>query len=613
MQLLIQGVVSKAQESPVNWLGTNANTAINAEGVLYKSASNTQWNAGAYSEELLPYDENGWVETQLTVTNKVWTFGMSREKHPVSFGGSYIEYAIDFKLDGKYAVREFNTVLYNSADSNLFANLGDRFAIRKTDGIIEFLRNGNVFAQATEPCNSDLVVDVSFYSPGAAVGFVKSSFGLPSSILNSPRLVAYWPLTNNLEDKSGNGHHLVANSGFVPVVDTQGGVHFNGIDQHLSASNLPEIKDGFTFSLFVKPETESNYQSYLNYFKEDAGLIFRKLPTNRVHLYSAEAWPSNDVTSEIIPLLNNWQYLTVTWSSLTGHIKYYVNGLLISSSAYSYSGQLNNLANGAGVKLGAKVAVTNGVVYDTAHYFQGSMKEVVVYNYELNADEIHSLYSSGVQIGIGGTGNFCSSITCDGDHVGINNSNPTEKLDVNGAVKIGASTSNDRGAGTIEYDATTGFRGWHNNDWVSFSEGGSGSWTTSNNVMYTGQSQVGIGVTDLDLSAHPNYQLLINGQIGAKNLVIKADGVWPDYVFEKGYEPMSLQEIREYIGTNKHLPGVPSAQEIAEEGISVNEMMHAQMQKIEELTLLLIEMDAVNHQQERQLQQLQRELKSLKH
>ncbi len=517
--MLLCSMAAMAQvASPISWLGTNANTAINAEGVLYKSASNTQWNAGGFSEELLSVNEDGWVETQLTTTNKLWALGMSREKSSGSYALSNIEYLIYFNATGAYSVREFNNQIYNSP-TGVFANLGDRFTIRKTDGVVEFLKNGIVFATATNPCNSDLVVDVSFYSPGAEVGHVNTSFGIPSIEPPISRPIAYWPLTNDFEDKSGNLHHLTNHN---TTIDAEG-TNFNGTDAYLEAFNMPALTDGFTFSAWVKPTRHDVLEAYVQYYKEGNGLLMRE-HADVFYVYNQESWGyTSDALSDITPTPNTWQHFTATWSANSGKINYYFNGQLYYTSALDYNELLATIGYAAKVKIG--VIANNGSESSLIQYFQGHLKEVALYDFALTQAEVATLYGEGIPNNTGGAGS------------------------------------------------------------------GNGDWVSSNDVMYTGQSQVGIGVTDLDLSAHPNYQLLINGQIGAKNLVIKADGVWPDYVFEKGYEPMSLQEIREYIGTNKHLPGVPSAQEIAEEGISVNEMMHAQMQKIEEMTLLMIKLE----------------------
>jgi hypothetical protein len=73
-------------------------------------------------------------------------------------------------------------------------------------------------------------------------------------------------------------------------------------------------------------------------------------------------------------------------------------------------------------------------------------------------------------------------------------------------------------------------------------------------------------------------------------IALKSSSDWSDYVFDQDYKLNSLSEVETFINKNKHLPGVPSANALVKEGgINVNEMFAMQMEKIEELTLYLIE------------------------
>lgn len=85
-------------------------------------------------------------------------------------------------------------------------------------------------------------------------------------------------------------------------------------------------------------------------------------------------------------------------------------------------------------------------------------------------------------------------------------------------------------------------------------------------------------------------RLAVNGSIRAREVKVEATG-WPDYVFEEGYKVGTLAGLESYIKANKHLPEVPSAKEVAANGIELGEMNKLLLQKIEELTLHLIEKD----------------------
>jgi len=69
---------------------------------------------------------------------------------------------------------------------------------------------------------------------------------------------------------------------------------------------------------------------------------------------------------------------------------------------------------------------------------------------------------------------------------------------------------------------------------------------------------------------------------------------WSDFVFDKNYKLPNLLELEEAIQREGHLPGIPSAQEVAEKGVNIAEMQAKLLQKIEELTLYLIELKKEN-------------------
>ncbi|PLX05383.1 MAG: hypothetical protein C0594_07585, partial [Marinilabiliales bacterium] len=88
-----------------------------------------------------------------------------------------------------------------------------------------------------------------------------------------------------------------------------------------------------------------------------------------------------------------------------------------------------------------------------------------------------------------------------------------------------------------------------------------------------------------------------NGVLNAKKIYaeeveVRLDALnmhWPDYVFEDDYQISSIEDIELFIENNKHLPGVPSEEEISEDGINLGEMNAILLEKIEELTLHVIE------------------------
>lgn len=82
----------------------------------------------------------------------------------------------------------------------------------------------------------------------------------------------------------------------------------------------------------------------------------------------------------------------------------------------------------------------------------------------------------------------------------------------------------------------------------------------------------------------------VHGTIYAKEVLVSMPP-FPDYVFEKDYSMMSLDQLEKYIASNGHLPNIPSATEIEENGIGLGELSVIQMEKIEEISLYLIELN----------------------
>lgn len=79
-----------------------------------------------------------------------------------------------------------------------------------------------------------------------------------------------------------------------------------------------------------------------------------------------------------------------------------------------------------------------------------------------------------------------------------------------------------------------------------------------------------------------------------------------DYVFEDNYNLKSLSEVESYVKENKHLPGMPSASEFAEKGMSVSEMSNKLLEKVEELTLHLIRLEKENLELKKEIQDLKK-------
>jgi|GEM_PF-1462488 len=101
-------------------------------------------------------------------------------------------------------------------------------------------------------------------------------------------------------------------------------------------------------------------------------------------------------------------------------------------------------------------------------------------------------------------------------------------------------------------------------------------------INITNLGKVGIGTTT------PQSEFAVNGTITAQRVKVTQTG-WADYVFNKDYPLTPLAAVEKYVTTHQHLEGIPSAAEVAKDGIDVGEINKKLLEKVEELTLYLIE------------------------
>lgn len=116
--------------------------------------------------------------------------------------------------------------------------------------------------------------------------------------------------------------------------------------------------------------------------------------------------------------------------------------------------------------------------------------------------------------------------------------------------------------------------------------------------------RVGIGIPADNMP--PGYLLYVSDGILAERVkvALKDSGDWADFVFDEDYPLLPLHEVKGFIEKNGHLPGVPSASKVADEGIDVAKMDAVLLQKVEELTLYILQLKKENDLMRKELDEL---------
>lgn len=124
-------------------------------------------------------------------------------------------------------------------------------------------------------------------------------------------------------------------------------------------------------------------------------------------------------------------------------------------------------------------------------------------------------------------------------------------------------------------------------------------------LRITNNGKVGIGTTA------PDAELTVDGMIHSEEVKVDLTVPGPDYVFAPDYDLRSLEETSAYITQNRHLPEIPPAKEMEAHGIDLGVMNMKLLQKVEELTLYLIEQNKQIQSQQQEIEELKKTTKRL--
>jgi hypothetical protein len=207
---------------------------------------------------------------------------------------------------------------------------------------------------------------------------------------------------------------------------------------------------------------------------------------------------------------------------------------------------------------------------------------------QLSGDDLRvGTYSSNTlgkfQVRTGGADNLT---VANNGNVGIGTEVPTSKLHVAGRGLF-------RGSGevlAIDGSSNPNIGFYYNTVFRSFI-----SQTSTNLVIGVNGGGLQLDATQIAIGAvvpaASGYRLTVAGKVICEELKVQLQGAWPDYVFQKRYNLMPMSELREYINANNHLPNIPAAAAMEKNGVELGEMQRKMMEKIEELTLYVLELE----------------------
>lgn len=218
---------------------------------------------------------------------------------------------------------------------------------------------------------------------------------------------------------------------------------------------------------------------------------------------------------------------------------------------------------------GAAIRFYGGTTGSSALYFYRNLSTPSLGgSLQYNATNDYLLISNG-------TGAYFTT-----DGMGISTSSPLSKLHVfsgqdaglgnttNGYLMLGSGTSSN-----IIFD---------NNEIMARNNGIAAPLTLQNDG---GSVRIG------NVAAPAGYLFAVNGKMIGEELKVQLSGSWPDYVFKEDYQLKSFDQLRSFIKENNHLPNIPPAAEVEKNGIEVGDMQKRMVEKIEELTLYILELE----------------------
>jgi hypothetical protein len=271
----------------------------------------------------------------------------------------------------------------------------------------------------------------------------------------------------------------------------------------------------------------------------------------------------------------------------------------LSSSSNLFLGASAGQSDGSGSN-NIGIGLNSLSQYTTGNYNVGvgaaTLRSLIdgVYNFAMGSNALRDVVSGQHNIGVGG--NALRGLIDGNQNLAVGTNALMENLNGSFNVAIGINSGyKATGSSNVFIGRASGYNEVSSNKLYIANSG------TITPLIYGDFSAKFISIGDVPLAKRDavassgSYSLIVEKGILSEKLkvALKSTADWADYVFEEDYKEnmMSLEEVEAFTSENKHLPNVPSAAELVEKGLDFNETSRMFMEKIEELTLYMIELN----------------------
>ena len=384
-------------------------------------------------------------------------------------------------------------------------------------------------------------------------------------------LTGYWPLNGNLSDLSGNDRNGTGYGDLSYTPDRfnheNSALTFDNQDEYFAIPDdegLNFYNHSFTLSLWFNSTIYQYWQTLFasSYSTYGFGLFFHD---NKVYFYSYIDGNTSTVETLYSQNLeiNNWYHVVITRNANNGETHLFINSVMYDSF----------IATGT---LGSQDPSYYSIGGYNTNNLNGSIDDILVYDRVLSQEEIQLLYNNYSLTVSNGTGSGWYEA---GQTVNISANPATPGYTFDGWTGDVAYVSNP-GSSYTTVTMPTG-----NIAVTATYKVITSLWNQAeNNIYYSGN--VAIGRTDVP----SGFNLAVDGKIVTREVKVTLDG-WSDFVFSKDYDLKPIYEVEKHIADYKCLPGIPTEKEVNENGVNLGEINAKLLQKIEELTLYMIEMN----------------------